>query len=258
MKMDTTSRLRIWKDCNGGFVVKFLGKYRNLGYMDPKTSRKNPSEEVSIPATSDNVFDKVRSKVGKNATYMPEEMRKVEAEQVKYGSSAYTKDYENLNLQGYIEIDYDCEVSDGGLTELANFIKAPATENTNNKMIHNDDSIPSGGDFANSKEDVSPEDPDVEHTKSVQEKSYKAGDTLHYETISDENGSWYIDRIMPANYKLTVHAPDGMMLTRAANRNGGTSSSSTRSTRPPTTGPSSSGSSPWAGRPWTSTSTPGP
>ena len=43
---------------------------------------------------------------------------------------------------------------------------------------------------------------------------------LHYETISDENGSWYIDRIMPANYKLTVHAPDGMMLTRAANRNG--------------------------------------
>ena len=194
------------KDCNGGFVVKFLGKYRNLGYMDPKTSRKNPSEEVSIPATSDNVFDKVRSKVGKNATYMPEEMRKVEAEQVKYGSSAYTKDYENLNLQGYIEIDYDCEVSDGGLTELANFIKAPATENTNNKMIHNDDSIPSGGDFANSKEDVSPEDPDVEHTKSVQEKSYKAGDTLHYETISELKNDTVVKNVVLKDRITTKNA----------------------------------------------------
>ena len=43
---------------------------------------------------------------------------------------------------------------------------------------------------------------------------------LHYETVSDENGFWYIDRVMPAAYKMTVHCPDGMMLTRAANHNG--------------------------------------
>ena len=43
---------------------------------------------------------------------------------------------------------------------------------------------------------------------------------LHYETVSGEDGSWYIDRVAPAAYKLTVHVPEGMMFTRAASRNG--------------------------------------
>lgn len=43
---------------------------------------------------------------------------------------------------------------------------------------------------------------------------------LHYETVSDEDGTWRIDRVAPALYRLTVHAPDGMMFTRAASRNG--------------------------------------
>ena len=43
---------------------------------------------------------------------------------------------------------------------------------------------------------------------------------LHYETISDENGVWRIDRVAPAMYKLTAHCPDGMMFTRAATHYG--------------------------------------
>ncbi len=43
---------------------------------------------------------------------------------------------------------------------------------------------------------------------------------MHYETVSDENGSWRIDRVASAAYRMTVHAPDGMMFTRLANKNG--------------------------------------
>ncbi|MBR2660964.1 MAG: hypothetical protein IKE15_06125 [Clostridia bacterium] len=43
---------------------------------------------------------------------------------------------------------------------------------------------------------------------------------LHYETVSDKNGNWYIDRVAPAAYKLTAHAPDGMMFTRVPKKNG--------------------------------------
>ena len=43
---------------------------------------------------------------------------------------------------------------------------------------------------------------------------------LVYETVSDEDGNFYIDRVQPAAYKLVVHAPDGMMFTRAASKNG--------------------------------------
>lgn len=43
---------------------------------------------------------------------------------------------------------------------------------------------------------------------------------LHYETISDENGYWMIDRIAPAAYRMTVYAPDGMMFTKVPNSNG--------------------------------------
>ena len=43
---------------------------------------------------------------------------------------------------------------------------------------------------------------------------------LHYETVSGADGKWRIDRVAPAFYTLTVHAPEGMMFTRAAKRNG--------------------------------------
>ena len=43
---------------------------------------------------------------------------------------------------------------------------------------------------------------------------------LHFETISGEDGTWRIDRVAPAAYKLTAHAPDGMMFTRVPTRNG--------------------------------------
>ena len=43
---------------------------------------------------------------------------------------------------------------------------------------------------------------------------------LHYETVSDEEGNFYIDRVQPAAYKLRAYTPDGMMFTRAASRNG--------------------------------------
>ena len=43
---------------------------------------------------------------------------------------------------------------------------------------------------------------------------------LHYETLSGEDGSWYIDRVAPAAYNMTAHAPDGMMFTRASQKNG--------------------------------------
>ena len=37
---------------------------------------------------------------------------------------------------------------------------------------------------------------------------------LHYETVSESDGSWRIDRVRPAFYTLTAYAPDGMMLAR--------------------------------------------
>ena len=43
---------------------------------------------------------------------------------------------------------------------------------------------------------------------------------LHYETVSDENGAWSIDRVAPAAYKMTAHAPEGMMFTRVPTHNG--------------------------------------
>ena len=43
---------------------------------------------------------------------------------------------------------------------------------------------------------------------------------LHYETLSGEDGTWYIDRVAPAAYNMTAHAPDGMMFTRASQKNG--------------------------------------
>ena len=43
---------------------------------------------------------------------------------------------------------------------------------------------------------------------------------LHYETWSDANGEWFIDRVAPAGYRMTVYVPDGMMFTRVPNKNG--------------------------------------
>ncbi len=43
---------------------------------------------------------------------------------------------------------------------------------------------------------------------------------LHYETLSGEDGNWYIDRVAPAAYNLTAHAPDGMMFARGSSKNG--------------------------------------
>ena len=43
---------------------------------------------------------------------------------------------------------------------------------------------------------------------------------LHYETLSGEDGSWYIDRVAPAAYTMTAHAPDGMMFSRGSSKNG--------------------------------------
>ena len=37
---------------------------------------------------------------------------------------------------------------------------------------------------------------------------------LHYETVSEADGSWRIDRVRPAFYTLTAYAPDGMMFAR--------------------------------------------
>ena len=43
---------------------------------------------------------------------------------------------------------------------------------------------------------------------------------LHYETVSGEDGSWRIERVAPAAYRLTAHAPEGMMFTRVPSHNG--------------------------------------
>ena len=43
---------------------------------------------------------------------------------------------------------------------------------------------------------------------------------LHYETMSGEDGSWRIERVAPAAYQMTVHAPDGMMFTRVPSHYG--------------------------------------
>ena len=43
---------------------------------------------------------------------------------------------------------------------------------------------------------------------------------LHYETVSAADGTFYIDRVMPALYKMTVHAPSGMMFTRTPTKSG--------------------------------------
>lgn len=40
---------------------------------------------------------------------------------------------------------------------------------------------------------------------------------LHYETISNADGTWMIDRVRPALYTLTVYTPDGLTFTRTAN-----------------------------------------
>lgn len=43
---------------------------------------------------------------------------------------------------------------------------------------------------------------------------------LHYETVSDKKGNWRIERVAPAAYKLTAHAPSGMMFTKVPTHNG--------------------------------------
>ena len=42
----------------------------------------------------------------------------------------------------------------------------------------------------------------------------------HFETWSDENGYWRIDRVSAAFYDLTAYAPDGMMFARVSNKGG--------------------------------------
>ena len=37
---------------------------------------------------------------------------------------------------------------------------------------------------------------------------------LHYETVSNPDGTWRIDRVRPAYYTLTVYAPEGLMFTK--------------------------------------------
>ena len=43
---------------------------------------------------------------------------------------------------------------------------------------------------------------------------------LFYETFSDDEGNWYVDRVRPGFYTITAWAPDGMMFTRYS-RTGG-------------------------------------
>ena len=43
---------------------------------------------------------------------------------------------------------------------------------------------------------------------------------LYYETTSDENGNWRIDRVRPGFYTITTWAPEGMMFTRYSKTGG--------------------------------------
>lgn len=149
---------------HGGFYIRFMGKYRNMGY-DDKT----------IPATND--------ERGKVVTYLTEDLRNLEAE---HGIN-YTKDYENLNLQGKLILSYNMKVdNDLAGTNINNFIRVPATLNTNGIMINNDDKIPSGGDFARTNETI--EEPIVDNDKEVEEDWAEEGKELHY-TLTGENTS---------------------------------------------------------------------
>ncbi|GEM_PF-5965134 len=148
----------------GGFIIKFLGKYRNLGY-----------EDKTIPATED--------ERGKVVKYLADSLKAVEEE----NGINYTTDYANLNLQNKLVINYTMIVEDENISgKLKNFIKVPATENTNNDMIADDDKIPSGGDYARS--DTSPKTPVLKHEKNVAEDSTEKGGLLHY-TLTSENSS---------------------------------------------------------------------
>ena len=51
---------------------------------------------------------------------------------------------------------------------------------------------------------------------------------LHYETWSDGEGNWVLERVSPANYTLTAYAPEGMMFTRYSATGGNSRSILTR------------------------------
>lgn len=183
-----------------GFLIKFLGKYRNLGYADPEAENYSVP---TIPATED--------KRGKDAKYLTNEMKDVEADQTKYGSSAYSTDYANLNLQGKLIVTYKAYAEEDGLKDINNFIKVPTTENTNNHLINNDDDlftegdpkVASGGDFARLTLDIPV---NVQHIKDVQEKKYVEGDTLHYTVKSENKGTEQIKNVVLSDVFTTKNA----------------------------------------------------
>ncbi len=129
---------------HGGFLVRMKGAYRNMGW-----------EDLYIPP-----FDDER---GKTVMY----------------SGSEKPDYEDLQLIDYLKISYNVtvEYEGPGDPRPANFIRVPATYNTNGQLIRDDDTIPSGGDHSEvtsgiasgitgkgpEKEEIKPADPPAGH-----------------------------------------------------------------------------------------------
>ena len=132
----------------GGFVIRFLGKYANIGYRDGKE-----------PASSDSR--------GSKANYLKRE---------------HKTDYQDLNLKNGLHLSYAMTVDESELPaqQLRNFVRAPATDNTNGIRIKDQDTIPSGGDFSETGVNFRPKTPLLVISKKSDRTLYKAGEKGHY------------------------------------------------------------------------------
>lgn len=91
-----------------------------------------------------------------------------------------TGKYENLSFADEIQVTYQAVIEKDGLegSTILNVLQAPATKNTNGKMIKDDDEIPSGGGQA--QESVKVKAPQLQIVKQSDKRIYSVGEKGTY------------------------------------------------------------------------------
>ena len=99
---------------------------------------------------------------------------------VKYQQYLLHVEKQQIIVTDKIEISYQAVIEEDGLEgkDIKNIIKAPATKNSNNELIKEDETIPSGGGMA--EEVIKIKAPKLQILKQSDKKIYSVGETGTY------------------------------------------------------------------------------
>lgn len=141
-------------------------------------------ETLSIRADDKDITSKCQISISNDGrSYSVKTLIALKNGQIKALTSEYgkaTKNYDDLKMAEKIEVSYQAVIEDEELEgkNVKNVIKVPATLNSNQDMIREDETIPSGSGMA--QEEIKIKTPKLQIIKESDKKIYSVGETGNY------------------------------------------------------------------------------